>query len=731
MLRSRLAHGRKVALAHRDMSKLVPVSLADLADAGVRLRPTDAVTIVRALILQVANGILPGVPSAHVIRLGPSGGITVEGPVVASGRPVPRAAQLLAALLRGSGRPTAEPTPLRRVIARAIQQPSEFSTLQELADALGPFAAQDPSAAIKELTTRWTEAARAMGLQAADPTDNEAEPDGNENEEEEDDDIGSTGSPSVSDVRRARRDTGLSLEEVSKRSRIPVSMLRQLEWGYLRNWPHGLYGRTQLVRYARAAGLDRQLVLDAMLPLVSRTPEVTPADDPAPAPQPPPVSTIPAVEPPAIIVIDPAAAHEDLVDEDRPVEVGQPPIVASPAAVPTPVASNAAERILAGRREDPAPAYDPPLGTPSRPPSFLDSDAASDAPRRSSMIAAAAALVLLTGGAAWAVHSQWMTDDRASARIVRRLPAREQLVARATPSAAPAVNEPLRSSTLGHPSVLPISRPVSTSGAVPASDARLIPVDATEDDTTASAAFASAGGVMFTDPVQPAVGTSDPTEGLGLRITRVVDDHSRNYHTRPSPDGTRVAFDSDRDGERAVFVANADGRNLRRISGEGFAAAPNWSPDGRRLSYVRAEVDNPNVWNLWAHDLESGDSRRLTSNPSGRPAGGSWFPDGHRIAYTSGSSLIVLDVASGKPAIYPSPQPSRKTGSPAVSPDGRWVIFPLSGDGAWLLDLNDGSSLKVLSDPAVGDFTWSPDGSRVAYYNRRENEWNVWVMAAR
>ena len=310
------------------MPKLVPVSLADFADAGVRLRPTDAVTIVRALILQVANGILPGVPSAHVIRLAPSGGITVEGPVVASGRPVPRAAQLLAALLRGSGRPTAEPTPLRRVIARAIQEPSEFTTLQELAEALGPFAAQDPSAAIKELTTRWTEAARAMGLQAAGPTDDRTEPDS----DEDDDDVGSTGSLSVSDVRRARRDTGLSLEEVSKRSRIPVSMLRQLEWGYLRNWPHGLYGRTQLVRYARAAGLDRQLVLDAMLPLVRRIPEVTTPADPAPAPQPPPVATIPAVEPPAIIVIDPAAAHEDLVDEDRPVaQVGSAPRSSEPA----------------------------------------------------------------------------------------------------------------------------------------------------------------------------------------------------------------------------------------------------------------------------------------------------------------------------------------------------------------------------------------------------------------
>ena len=338
------------------MANFVPVSLADLADAGVRLRPTDAVTIVRALILQVANGILPGVPSAHVIRLAPSGGITVEGPVVASGRPVPRAAQLLASLLRGSGRPTAEPTPLRRVIARAIQEPSEFTTLPELAEALGPFAAQDPSAAIKELTTRWTEAARAMGLHAAGPTDDRTESDSDEDE----DDVGSTGSLSVSDVRRARRDTGLSLEEVSKRSRIPVSMLRQLEWGYLRNWPHGLYGRTQLVRYARAAGLDRQLVLEAMLPLVRRIPEVTTPADPAPAPQPPPVATIPAVEPPAIIVIDPAAAHEDLVDEDRPVAQvsAPPPAMASPQVLPEPEESNLAERIFAGRWDDPAPAFE-------------------------------------------------------------------------------------------------------------------------------------------------------------------------------------------------------------------------------------------------------------------------------------------------------------------------------------------------------------------------------------
>jgi Tol biopolymer transport system component len=264
-------------------------------------------------------------------------------------------------------------------------------------------------------------------------------------------------------------------------------------------------------------------------------------------------------------------------------------------------------------------------------------------------------------------------------------------------------------------------------------DARFIPIEASEDDTLSSSrAFASAGGVAFTNPAASEQDAADRSDGgLGLRITRVVDENSRNYHARPSPDGARVAFDSDREGERAVFVADADGRNLHRVSGDGFAAVPNWSPDGRTLSFARAEPDDPNVWNLWALNLESGESRRLTSNPSGRPLGAAWFPDGQRIAYSRGTDIVILDVGSGRPTVYPSPQRGRAAGAPAVSPDGRWAVFQLSGDGAWLLDLHDGTAHKVLSDPSLGEFTWSPDGNRIAYYSRREAEWGVWVMAAR
>jgi TolB protein len=221
------------------------------------------------------------------------------------------------------------------------------------------------------------------------------------------------------------------------------------------------------------------------------------------------------------------------------------------------------------------------------------------------------------------------------------------------------------------------------------------------------------------------------SRGAILRVTSVVDDHARNFHARPSPRGDQIAFDSDRDGERAVYVADADGKNVKRVSGEGFAAIPSWSPDGRTLAYVRNEPDRPNVWNLWTADLESGAVRRVTSHRVGQPWGGSWFPDGRRIAYSHETRLIVHDLSTGRERIFQSPINGRLVRTPAVSPDGRRVVFQVHRDGTWLLDLQDGSMLKVLSDPSAEEYTWAPDGQRVAYHSRRSGNWGVWVMAAR
>jgi TolB protein len=216
--------------------------------------------------------------------------------------------------------------------------------------------------------------------------------------------------------------------------------------------------------------------------------------------------------------------------------------------------------------------------------------------------------------------------------------------------------------------------------------------------------------------------------GTVLKITRIVDDNAQNFHARPSPDGSHIAFDSDREGVRAVFVADSDGQHVQRVSGDGFAAVPSWSPDGQRLAFVKAEPDKPRVWNIWLANRDGGDLRRITGYPYGQPWGGSWFPDGQRIAYSHEDELIVLNLATNGQQTYKTPRSGHLVRTPAVSPDGRRVIFQVQRDGAWLLDLRNGSMRRVLDDPSAEEYTWSPDGHRVAFHSHRAGGWGVWVM---
>ena len=599
------------------------VSLADLAGAGIRLRPSEAVAIVRDIALQVIRGDLPGVPSAHVIRFAPSGQIVVEGPVATDGPDVSRAAHLLDTLLGGFG--DAEPAvrvsgALRIVIARAIGTLDlpPHASLPAFAEALSRFAAADVSALVRELHATWSASVQAGTIVdsewisdgRADGADAPAPPrDG----QRADDAL------TISDIRRARRETRLTLAEVSERSRIPAWLLRELEWGYFRNWPAGLYGRTQLVRYARAAGLDDRLVVRTIWP---------------------------ALEVEARRRGTASVAPEDLDPAD--------PEQVNAAAMLVPVERGAVMAM---------------------PPNARDR-------HRYRLVAATTITVLLgiallPGG--WA---RWSDE-------------------------APA-----------HPP------------ADPPRAARQAPAeDLTPHHTVEPPGFASVGTAVFPDEPDAGIIPASHGGGMALRITRVGDDGSRNYHAQVSPAGERIAFDSDRDGARGVYVADVDGRNVRRVSGLGFAAWPSWSPDGRSLLFVRAEPQQPDVWNLWSVDLERSRRVRLTSHDTGQPWGGSWFPDGHRLVYARDAALVVLDTRTGEERGFPSPVLGRSMRGPSVSPDGEHVVVQVLRDGAWLLSVSDGSMRRVLTDPTAEAFSWAQDGRRVAYHSRRTGGWNVWVKA--
>ena len=128
----------------------------------------------------------------------------------------------------------------------------------------------------------------------------------------------------------------------------------------------------------------------------------------------------------------------------------------------------------------------------------------------------------------------------------------------------------------------------------------------------------------------------------------ILDDGARNYHAQPAPNGRRVAFDSDRDGERAVYIVDTDGSNIQRISGPGYAAVPTWSPSGDRLAFVRAEISRPKVWNLWLLTFSTGELRRLTRFTYGQTWGASWLHDGRRVVFSHEDRLVMLSLADGR-----------------------------------------------------------------------------------
>ena len=219
------------------------------------------------------------------------------------------------------------------------------------------------------------------------------------------------------------------------------------------------------------------------------------------------------------------------------------------------------------------------------------------------------------------------------------------------------------------------------------------------------------------------------TQTGGVGIMTILDDGSHNYHAQPSPDGRLVAFDSDRDGERGIYLANRDGSQVRRVSGAGYAAVPTWSRNNEWLAYIRAEADKPSVWNLWVQPASGGSARRVTNHRYGQTWAASWFPDDRRIAYSHEDTLIVMDLQTGEATRYRTPVKGQLVRTPAVSPDGTKIIFQVLRHGAWLLDLVDGAMRQVLTDPTAEEFAWAPDGRRVAFHSRRNGQWGIYVLS--
>jgi Tol biopolymer transport system component len=205
----------------------------------------------------------------------------------------------------------------------------------------------------------------------------------------------------------------------------------------------------------------------------------------------------------------------------------------------------------------------------------------------------------------------------------------------------------------------------------------------------------------------------------------------------------KIAFTSDRDGNREIYVMNADGSNQTRLTNnQAFDYAPTWSPDGKRIAFVSGD----SKYDIYVMDADGSNQTRLTNNQAfdGNPT---WFPDGKRIAFISDRDSNSLDLGGESPQtdylkIYAmdadGSNQTRLTNTNARdlawSPDGRQIAFT-SGreDEREIYVMNaDGSNLTNLTNNPADDYapTWSPDGRRIALCSYRDGEGVIYTVNA-
>jgi len=168
-----------------------------------------------------------------------------------------------------------------------------------------------------------------------------------------------------------------------------------------------------------------------------------------------------------------------------------------------------------------------------------------------------------------------------------------------------------------------------------------------------------------------------------------------------SPDGRFVAYTvRDTDWVKNAFVTHvwladvAQGTNRQLTFGEKSDFSPTWSPDGRWLAFLSDRGEKRQVWQL---DMRGGEAEKLTAHEEGVSAF-AWSPDGSVMAYTASEAKSDARKARDK-----------RLGELERDDDR-------GSSNLWLQPLM-GSRAKRLTTGswAVGDFSWSPDGLRIAF----------------
>lgn len=188
---------------------------------------------------------------------------------------------------------------------------------------------------------------------------------------------------------------------------------------------------------------------------------------------------------------------------------------------------------------------------------------------------------------------------------------------------------------------------------------------------------------------------------------------------------------------REVYVMNVDGSGLARLTNDPASdTGPVWSPNGTKIAFISDRSSKPSMYDIYVMNADGTGVTNLTQSLAARDTSPTWSPDGSRIAFVSGrNSSAPMDIYvmnSDGTGLTKLTKQSGNIYRVDWSPDGAKLVYDYGGldhmnhedhDDIYVMNV-DGSGVTRLTNDPPDDIMpqWSSDGTKISFVSNKSED---------